>query len=51
LALDKNAPGGLSTVKSYDSCCPPVFKSHLTSNKVNNYNVPGGRRKIKKSRK
>ncbi len=59
LALDKNPPGGLSTVKSYDSCCPPVFKSHLTSNKVNttwkpcmnNYNVSGGRRKLKKNRK
>ena len=36
LSLDSCPPGGLSTVKGYDSCCPPVFSGKLTGN-TNNY--------------
>lgn len=36
LSLDNCPPGGLSTVKGYDSCCPPVFSGKLTGN-TNNY--------------
>ena len=36
LSLDSCPPGGLSTVKGYDSCCPPVFSGELTGN-TNNY--------------
>merc|ERR1711871_335363 len=36
LSLDSCPPGGLSTVKGYDSCCPPVFSGQLTGN-TNNY--------------
>lgn len=32
LSLDSCSPGGLSTVKGYDDCCPPIFKGQLTGN-------------------
>jgi len=32
LSLDSCAPGGLSTVKGYDDCCPPIFKGQLSGN-------------------
>jgi len=35
LSLDSCPPGGLSTVKGYDSCCPPVFSGELTGNTSN----------------
>ena len=30
LALDSCPPGGLSTVKGYDDCCPPMFSGSLS---------------------
>ena len=35
LSLDSCPPGGLSTVKGYDSCCPPVFSGQLTGSTSN----------------
>ena len=40
LSLDSCPPGGLSTVKGYDSCCPPVFSGSLTGNNQNSIYNP-----------
>jgi len=59
LALDNCPPGGLSNVKGYDDCCPPVFSGKLSGSTEstiwnplceNAYAVPpiGGYKKTKK---
>ena len=62
LALDHCPPGGLSNVKGYDNCCPPMFSGDLSGNTdstiwnplcQNPYAVPpiGGRKKRKTIRR
>jgi len=43
LALDNCPPGGLSTVKGYDDCCPPIFSGSLSgSSQSYNWNPECG---------